>query len=71
MISFICGLLGVLRPGDQFILKVGWLDNTQLQATIRSVKNNTVVYEVVMNNSEKAVRINSVKRFKEIYKQRV
>lgn len=71
MISFLCNLFRILRAGDKFILKAGWLDNTQITATIKSVKNDVVVYEVVMNNSEKAIRINSVKRFKQIYRQRL
>lgn len=73
MINFFCRLFNIIRVGDRFMTNTELLNDTVLVATVTAVKKNTVVYNVSINGTEhtNVPRVNSLKRFKKIYKERL
>lgn len=73
IVRFIDWLFNRIQVGNKYRITTDLLNDTELIATITSIKNKTVVYNVSINGIEhtNVPRVNSIKRFKKIYKERL
>lgn len=73
IVRFIDWLFNRIQVGNKYRTTTDLLNDTELIATITSIKNKTVVYNVSINGIEhtNVPRVNSIKRFKKIYKERL
>ncbi len=72
MKNFFNWLFNRVSINDRFRLTTDLYSNTELIATVIAIKNGTVVYTVSINGKpDSHPRINSVDRFKKIYKERL